>query len=397
MSLPGGIADKLGGRFESRWTLRCALRILAGQSDWIEIEPLGPTGQGIEFVISEAGVAEQHQVKRGRTGVGHWTLNALKDEGVLGHFRRILEQGGHPRFVSAHDAHQLHELSDHARASKDLPEFLQRLGGGWQTTFGQLRAWWGWDEQATFEALARTNVSTVGDDELDEWNLSIVERHVDGQPAQALASLAQVLIDNMQLRLDEARLRELLRERYALEPRRWADTTVAEQVRQATGDYRAPLEAIRLRHPIERAEAHQAAELLREGEALGVLVAGAAGAGKSEVLDQVLEILQEEGWRVLAMRADRLAETPRPDGIGEQLGLPGSPVAVLGAVAGEHPSLLVVDQLDAVSLASGRLRGLWEPTWAMVQQAAAHRGMRVLVACRQFDLDNDPRLRELVS
>ena len=362
-----------------------------------EIEPLGPSGEGIEFAFSERSVVEQHQVKRGRTGVGHWTLSALKREGVLDHFRRILEQGGRPRFISAHDAHQLHELADHARDSKDLPEFLQRVGKQWRARFDALREWWGWDEQACFDALARTDVSSVGDDELDEWNLSIIERHVDGQPAQALASLAQVLIDNMQVRLDEHRLRALLRERYGLGPRRWADTTVAEHVRQATSDYRTRLQATRLQHPIERDEALQAVALLRSGEALGVLAAGEAGAGKSDVLDQVIEIVQAEGWLVLAMRADRLTETPRPDGIGEQLRLPGSPVAVLGTVAADRPSLLVVDQLDAVSLASGRLRGLWEPTWAMIQQARAHPGMRVLVACRQFDLDNDSRLRALTG
>ena len=397
MSLPGGIADKLGGRYESRWTLRCALRVLSGQAEWIEIEPLGPTGQGVEFVFCQAGVAEQHQVKRGRTGVGHWTLAALNGDHVLGHFRRILEQGGHPRFVSAHDAHELHELSDRARGSQELSDFFARLGNDWQTKFGQLRAWWDWDEQTAFEALTRTDVSSVGDDELDEWNLSVVERHIDGQPAQALASLAQVLIDNMQQRLDETRLRELLRERYGLQPRRWADATVGEQLRQATTDYRSPLAAVRLRHPIVRAEAAEVLEVLESGDALGALVAGAAGVGKSEVLDQVLEALQAQGWPLLALRVDRLAETPRPEGIGEQLGLPGSPVAVLGAVAGDRPSLLVVDQLDAVSLASGRLRGLWEPTWAMLEQARAHPGMRVLVACRQFDLDNDPRLRTLTE
>src|SRR5687767_7195027 len=197
MSLPGGIADKLGGRYESRWTLRCALRVLAGQADWIEIEPLGPSGEGIEFIFSERGVQEHHQVKRGRTGVGHWTLTALKDEGVLAHFRRILEQGGRPRFISAHDAHELHELADRARASQTLTDFHSRLGKGFDKKFGQLRAWWSWTEQEGFEALNRTDVSSVGDDELDEWNLSVVERHLDGQPAQALASLAQVLIDNL--------------------------------------------------------------------------------------------------------------------------------------------------------------------------------------------------------
>lgn len=397
MSLPGGVADKLGGRYESRWTLRCALRVLAGVADWIEIEPLGPSGEGIEFIFSERGVQERHQVKRGRTGVGHWTLSALNGEDVLGHFRRILEQGGRPRFVSAHDAHALHELSDRARASHDLGDFFARLGKDWQQEFGKLRAWWGWDEETALEALTRTDVSAVGDDELNEWNLSVVERYLDGQPAQALVSLAQVLIDNMQQHLDERRLRELLVEHYDLGPRRWADTTVGEQVRQATADYRSPLAAVRLRHPIPRPEAEKIAQLLRTGETLGVLVAGAAGAGKSEVVDQVLDTLDAEGWTMLAMRADRLVETPRPDGLGAQLGLPGSPVTVLGTVAGDRPSLLVVDQLDAMSLASGRLRGLWEPTWAMLQQARAHAGMRVLVACRQFDLDNDPRLRELTA
>jgi hypothetical protein len=397
MSLPGGIADKLGGRYESRWTLRCALRVLAGLADWIEIEPLGPTGEGIEFVFSEGQAQERHQVKRGRTGVGHWTLAALNSEGVLGHFSHILEQGGRPRFVSAHDAHQLHELSDRARASQDLGDFVARLGENWQKEFGNLRAWWNWDEKTAFEALTRTDVSAVGDDELDEWNLSVVERYLDGQPAQALASLAQVLIDNMQERLDERQLRELLAERYGLAPRRWADSTVGEQVRQTTVDYRAPLAAVRLRRPIRRPEADEIAELLRSGQMLGVLVTGAAGVGKSEVIDQVLNTLDADGWVVLAMRADRLAETPRPEGLGEQLRLPGSPVAVLGAVAGDRRSVLVVDQLDAMSLASGRLRGLWEPTWTMLQQARAHAGMRVLVACRQFDLDNDPRLRELAA
>src|SRR4051812_15632714 len=150
MSLPGGIADKLGGRYESRWTLRCALRVLAGQAGWIEIEPLGPSGEGIEFVFSERGVRERHQVKRGRTGIGHWTLSALKSEGVLAHFGRILEQGGRPRFVSGHDAHQLHELCDRARASRDLRDFFARLGAEWQQEFGKLRAWWGWDEQTAF-------------------------------------------------------------------------------------------------------------------------------------------------------------------------------------------------------------------------------------------------------
>jgi hypothetical protein len=72
-------------------------------------------------------------------------------------------------------------------------------------------------------------------------------------------------------------------------------------------------------------------------------------------------------------------------------------VPALGALAGERPSLLVVDQLDAVSLASGRLTDQLDPIVEMITEAGAFPGMRVLLACRQFDLDRDPRLRALVG
>jgi hypothetical protein len=46
MSLPGVIADKLGARYEFRWTLR----VLAGHADRIVIERLSRAGEGIRGV-----------------------------------------------------------------------------------------------------------------------------------------------------------------------------------------------------------------------------------------------------------------------------------------------------------------------------------------------------------
>lgn len=59
-------------------------------------------------------------------------------------------------------------------------------------------------------------------------------------------------------------------------------------------------------------------------------------------------------WSVIAFRSDRLAPTPLPDQVGRQLGLPGSPANVLAAISEGHECALVIDQLDAVSFASGR-------------------------------------------
>jgi hypothetical protein len=84
-----------------------------------------------------------------------------------------------------------------------------------------------------------------------------------------------------------------------------------------------------------------------------------------------------------------------PDHLGKQIGLPGSPASVLAAVAGERECVLVIDQLDAVSLASGRNPELFEVVKEMIRKAEAYPLMHLLLSCRKIDLDNDRRLRGL--
>ena len=127
------------------------------------------------------------------------------------------------------------------------------------------------------------------------------------------------------------------------------------------------------------------------------MVAGPAGIGKTDIILRVIEHAKADGWPVLCMRVDRLESGASVESLGEQLELPGSPASVLDEVADGGPSLLVIDQLDAVSLASGRLPGLWEPVYSLIRQAAALDGMCVLIACRQFDLEGDWRLRTLTT
>src|SRR5439155_20613247 len=119
------------------------------------------------------------------------------------------------------------------------------------------------------------------------------------------------------------------------------------------------------------------------------------GAGKSVVLEQVVGALED--WPVLAMRVDRLGTFSTPRQLAGPLDLPASPVPALGALAGDRACLLLVDQLDAVSLASGRLPDQLDPIVEMIGEARGFPGMRLVLACRQFDLDRDPRLRALVE
>ena len=149
---------------------------------------------------------------------------------------------------------------------------------------------------------------------------------------------------------------------------------------------------------LPQVEVQSVHERLKEPAAKdGVLLTGEAGVGKSGVMLQVVEGLRKAGTPVLAFRADRLEPTQLPDDVGEQIGLPGSPANVLGAVAQGGHCVLVIDQLDALSLASGRNSDLFDCVHEIIHQAQAHSNMRILLACRKFDLDNDFRLRQLTD
>lgn len=57
--------------------------------------------------------------------------------------------------------------------------------------------------------------------------------------------------------------------------------------------------------------------------------------------------------------------------------------------------LLVIEQLDAVSVVSGRQPEVFDAVASLVREARAPSNMRLLLVCRAFDLENDQRLREL--
>src|SRR6185436_19591305 len=99
---------------------------------------------------------------------------------------------------------------------------------------------------------------------------------------------------------------------------------------------------------------------------------------------------------VLPIRFDQL-----PEGIltttelGRKLLLPESPVLSLAGFASGAQSVLVVDQLDAVSIASGRRAELWSLFERLRLEADQSPGMSLIVGCREFDLEHDHRMRTM--
>ena len=402
MPLPGGAAEKFGNRYEGRWTVSCLLDVMDEKADSIRLEPPGPEEQGFEFWIAKQGIRNYYQVKR-QTNRGHWTLHTLKGEGVLSNFiTKLQDPEIHCIFVSANSAQQLAELTERARDSASWEEFNREFLSADQRRkdFNRVRdSHPDLPEWEIYERLRRVHIRMIDEPLLRIVLESRASALVDKDAATVVDVLAELVSDKVHHKLTAHDVWNHLESR-GFRRRRWdKDPHVLKAVEEANQRYlnllrdQAIVGADLPRQEVQTAYAH----LNESSEKAGVLIAGEAGIGKSWVMLQVIEDLLDAGTPVVAFRADRLVFTQLPDDVGEQIGLPGSPANVLAAVAQGRFCVLIIDQLDALSLTSGRNANLFDCVYEIVRQAQAHPNMRILLACRKFDLDNDRRLRKLAG
>ena len=254
-------------------------------------------------------------------------------------------------------------------------------------------------EQEIYEQLKRVHIRTIDETSLITMIESRALTLVDADAAPVVDILIQMASDEVHHELIALDIWNHL-ESKGFSRRHWdKDPHILRAVEEANRRYLGPLldQAIG-RTVLPRQEVQKVHGRLEESSGkAGVLVTGEAGIGKSGVMLQVVEELLDAGTPVVALRADRLEPTQLPDNAGQQVGLPGSPANVLAAVALGRYGVLVIDQLDALSLASGRSTELFDCVHEIVRQAQVHPNLRILLACRKFDLDNDYRLRRLTE
>lgn len=122
-----------------------------------------------------------------------------------------------------------------------------------------------------------------------------------------------------------------------------------------------------------------------------------AGMGKTVVLQDVLHMLERAGAVVLALKADQLSGITSADELQQHLGLPDSVERVLARFASQAPTGLLVGQIDALSLSLARDQSTLDLVLGVVARARLIPGVRVLMSCRTFDLNNTPSIKDIES
>ncbi|WP_328634217.1 hypothetical protein [Streptomyces sp. NBC_00356] len=396
---PGGEADKFGNRYEGAWTIRHVLYVLLGTGNSLTVEGVGDLSQGVEFTYLCGDTVEVHQLKRQNASANTWTVKSLQSKGIWENVRSHVEDGRHFHFVSMLPASSLQELADRARRSGSHEDFINNwLTETLRDPFDDLSSFdiFGSAEKS-WEILQGFWITWPDEQDIVNMNGALAELLLEGAAGSlAAVGLGDLVQNSLGVTLDAAAIESRLGT-YGLSRTYLLNTSgVGTQVSSISKGWGSSIERELLQPTIDRSETTQLVELINGSDKL-LLLMGHGGGGKSATLHQVYESLDADSVPLLAFRLDRLEPFSSTTELGERIGLGISPVTALAAVAGERPSVLIVEQLDAVSLASGRMPRNFDAVASLVREASAFPAMTIILACRKFDVENDYRIRELVD
>jgi hypothetical protein len=399
---PGGEAAKFGDRYEGHWTTRQLLYVLCGQVDSVTVEEIGEIGEGAEFTVRRGTKIEVHQVKRQHGVDDQWQLSDLHTSGVLEAARRHVEGGRQFWFVSTTPAVVLQSLAETARQSSDLQSFVndwlparsRELRRGFKYLSDTIYS----SAETAWTTLRGLEVHWPDERDVEEMNGALAGLLLEGaEPALAAAGLGRLAWDHPGVTLDAPAIEGFLA-KYRLRRRQiLGSPAIRELVQDILVGWQDSVRRELLQPTIPRAESKAIIHRLKDEQARRLFVTGTAGSGKSAVLYEAVNQVVALDWPVLAVRLDRPEPFSSTLELGARCGLDVSPVSALAAAANGEPCLLVIDQLDAISLASGRMPATFAAISDLLRESLAFPEMRIMLACRKFDADHDERIKEVAD
>ena len=142
---------------------------------------------------------------------------------------------------------------------------------------------------------------------------------------------------------------------------------------------------------IERAELEQLIQLI-EGGADTVLVTDRPGSGKTcLLLDLADRIEQDLRFGLLFVKGDRFARLRSEEDL-KIAGLPEDIVGLCGRLSEHRRVVVIIDSLDVLSM--NREHGALGMFLRLIDRLNPMRNITVVAACRLFDLQYDPLLRD---
>lgn len=235
--LSGGLADKLGNRYEGRWTVLTLTRLLADDLSAIELEPYD--GTKIEFkAFRPDGLVEHHQAKRRAPGGGSWTAHRLAEEGILEAMAAAAGPSSVFVLVSASAiAPAVAGLWELADKSHDEDSFTASLSDDRRAELAKLCEEANSSSTRVWEMLRAVSFRQRDEQSLREHAVDRLRALVAGDPGVAYSYLADYLEENIGHRVESNALWRYLRNRDVVPRAIDRDPGVRERVTALIEDF----------------------------------------------------------------------------------------------------------------------------------------------------------------
>lgn len=216
-------------------------------------------------------------------------------------------------------------------------------------------------------------------------------------------SLALSSPTNAVARIDASKLREALESGFALhlfglvpEHELQELGEITDELLRASSDLLAWPSTLPDGEWLERPELQTLLKLPRENLRSATAIIGPPGSGKSALLAALSKKVTEQGYPVLAIKADLLdTEITNEADLRAWLELSDRPSTLLTRVAAFRPTFLLIDQLDALAgyldLRTGRLNAVLN----LVRRLGKIDNVHIVLSARRFEYEHDVRLRSI--
>jgi len=319
---PGGMADKLGNRYEGRWVAKQLLGLLDEKIQSVTIELIGLNEQGVDLLITKKDGIRQLQQCKARLGSSEsWSIADLKNKGILLNLKNHLDRDPQQEFalISPIPARNLADICDSARNSnanpKDFYQYqIRNIGTERRKLFQQFCDGMGLDPgkeadlETAFNYLRRTYFELFTDDHT-AWTdiLALTGFLLTGEPETAISTLLTYAENEDRYRqaIYSDELRQYLEEKHQIYPKQLQhDRRIGPAIKNLQDEFSESIRpGLICNQVIPRSETKQIIEFIENEQ--DVVVHGAAGYGKSGVLYELSEYLKKQQIPYLSIRLDR--------------------------------------------------------------------------------------------
>ncbi|WP_419589803.1 AAA family ATPase, partial [Thiolapillus sp.] len=261
------------------------------------------------------------------------------------------------------------------------------------------------DDLATaFDYLKRTHIELFPDDHNTFSDLLTKAGFIlTGEPKSAISILTTYANNNDMYRkpICVDQLWRHLKEKHGIHPKRLEhDSRISPAIEDLQNQFFESINpGLINRKIISREETTRIIDAIDNGQ--DVVVHGAAGNGKSGVLYELAEHLRQKNVPFLPIRLDRRVPGNTAKQFGQDLGLPDSPAHCLVGLAEGRKSVLILDQLDAIRWTASHSSTAMCVCKELLRQTRSFRKDKkqivIVFACRTFDLENDPDIKNLFA